>query len=149
MVKTNGPVTDVNEADPSPRLLVVSSEDQGGITRQASVFEMYFKQLSLGEDEPEYLYYLARQLALSRSPRIWKSYVIAGSVESLKDFGKSLSKPQEARKTTGIAYVFTGQGAQYSRMGIALYRYPVFQSSIRRCEQILTEFGCQWNVSGK
>lgn len=62
------------------------------------------------------------QVAAARQPRGVKS----GNVHPGK-------RPQ-------VAFLFTGQGAQYSDMGLGLYRtQPVFRQTLDRCNEILRE----------
>jgi emericellamide synthase (highly reducing iterative type I polyketide synthase) len=55
----------------------------------------------------------------------------------------SRSKKGQSR----IAFVFSGQGAQYAEMGRQLFKsYPSFIRSIERARQRLIELGCHWDL---
>lgn len=47
-----------------------------------------------------------------------------------------------------LAFVFTGQGAQWSQMGIQLNRYPIFQKSVEESDTYLrSALGCTWSAT--
>ena len=48
-----------------------------------------------------------------------------------------------------IAFVFTGQGAQYATMGTELMHYAVFREFLEICDGIYKGFGCQWSLVGE
>lgn len=45
--------------------------------------------------------------------------------------------------------IFTGQGAQWARMGQELTVFAAFDRSLRDSEQILLSMGCAWLLRGK
>lgn len=49
----------------------------------------------------------------------------------------------------GLALVFTGQGAQWARMGMGLVHYPVFQESIQSADAYLKSLGSDWSAIGE
>lgn len=54
-----------------------------------------------------------------------------------------------AKKSPRIAFVFTGQGAQWSEMGDSLITdYPVFRQRIEMAEQFFSNLGSSWTLRG-
>ncbi|KAF2963761.1 hypothetical protein GQX73_g9817 [Xylaria multiplex] len=122
----------------SPQLIVLSSHDQDGISRLSNVY----KQHSINDS----FYDLAFTLAAKRTQFNWRAAIVANSIESLQD---ALSEKPEVRRVAtdpGLALVFTGQGAQWARMGMELVHYPVFQESIKYADTYLKELGSSWSV---
>ncbi|KAK6330437.1 hypothetical protein TWF696_003329 [Orbilia brochopaga] len=58
----------------------------------------------------------------------------------------SIPKRSQGAKTPKLAFVFTGQGAQWPRMGVDLMQYSVFASSIRKSSEYLEGLGCPWTL---
>ena len=49
-----------------------------------------------------------------------------------------------------MAWVFTGQGAQYVEMGLELASfYPVFKDTLEKVEEVYRGLGCSWSMFGK
>ena len=56
--------------------------------------------------------------------------------------------PQRSTTAPRIAYIFTGQGAQWHAMGRELIEtYPVISSTIRAAEDCLNTLGAKWSLS--
>lgn len=56
--------------------------------------------------------------------------------------------PQRSTTAPRIAYIFTGQGAQWHAMGRGLVKtYPAFASTIRAAEDCLDILGAKWSFS--
>ncbi|TRX97451.1 hypothetical protein FHL15_001729 [Xylaria flabelliformis] len=128
------------------RLLVLSAVDEGGIARLASAYQSYFHDNSKEEKGKvsldDFAYTLAR-----RSNMPWKSFALISSEKEVQNLTSLLSKPilsdgQEA----SIAFVFTGQGAQYRNMGLRLLAHPRFRASIDSFDKQLHELGSTWSV---
>lgn len=46
-----------------------------------------------------------------------------------------------------LGFIFTGQGAQWARMGMELHQYDIFQSSLESAEAVFREqLKCLWSV---
>lgn len=133
------------------RIFVLSANDEAGIPRLCLGLAQHLKSrtTSLREDqfEDHYLSSLAYTLGTKRSKLPWKTVVTA---HSLQDLSLSLEAATTAPKVRShdwprLGYVFTGQGAQWARMGVDLCRYPAFSDSIRESDQYLHGLKCEWS----
>ena len=129
------------------KLLVWSTADEKGISRMEDSYNKHFAhnihfEFST-ESHQEYLRDLAYTLASHRTSFPWKSFAVVQSAVELKK-GVSLSKPVQASNRRGIAFVFSGQGAQYARMSQDLLIYEVFQRYLLAAEAQLRDFGSEW-----
>lgn len=100
-------------------------------------------------NEATFLENLSNTLAFRRSRLSWRAFAIVDSLTTLKNLEEVISSPVQPSKARGVGYVFTGQGAQYYRMGADLMEYGVFTETLHLCEKALQSFGCQWSVMGK
>lgn len=118
---------------------------------EAGAVEDAFKALDAGKSSSDVsklnLEQLARTLCTHRSVFDWKSFAIASSATELR-FGLEEGLPKFAKptKTSGIAFVFSGQGAQSARMGVELLQHHVFHQHIQEANTYLQGIGCTWSV---
>ena len=80
----------------------------------------------------------------------WRAFAVASATEGPSS--KSLavmSQPMRASSSGNIALVFTGQGANYARMGVELLVYPAFEDALRQADRALGSFGCSWSIFGE
>lgn len=132
----------------SPKLLVLSAADEKGVERLAEKYQDYFRNhQDVLQEESDYARHLAYTLSTRKSTLPWKSFVVANSLECLADLSSLVSKPLNAGSNTKTVFVFTGQGAQYHRMGAGLCAYPSFLRTIKRFDEELARLGCTWSVS--
>ena len=96
---------------------------------------------------------LAYTLSERRSRLQWKTYTTASttaeltSTLSLDQEGSPAPATLSSRKPR-IGFVFTGQGAQWPRMGAELMAYPVFKESIEAATAYLQDVcGCPWSAA--
>lgn len=89
-------------------------------------------------------------MATRRSKFGFRSFVVADTLGGLKEaLGRGLASFPRARRQqqTALAFVCTGQGAQWAGMGIELVAFPVFAASIHHSQEVLTALGCQWDLA--
>lgn len=143
------------------RLFVFSSHDQAGIKRVCNSLVRHIQNVRLenptwtvDQGEPDYLSRLAHTLNTARSSLVWKGSCIASSLSQLQEQLELAARPGEAstavrvsrtREEPRVAFVFTGQGAQWAGMGIQLLGRPVFRDSVAKSAAILHSLGCPWD----
>lgn len=128
----------------TPKLLIWSAQDQGAAKRMLDNYAQYYHEHIAGD--PGRLNQLSYTLAKRRSAMVWRSFAIAD--EAANEPIKQSTPVRVTADTTGIAFVFTGQGAQYAGMGIGLMDYPVFAKSILASETIFRKLGAPWSLIG-
>ncbi|KAK0507694.1 hypothetical protein JMJ35_009583 [Cladonia borealis] len=127
------------------RLFVIGSQDQAGFKRVGGALVEHLDSLSPAASTPEYLANLAHTLAVARSGLSWRASILAESAVELRD--KLSTEPGENanRASTSqprIGFVFTGQGAQWARMGFELLERPVFRDFVAKSAAVLKDLGC-------
>jgi acyl transferase domain-containing protein/NADPH:quinone reductase-like Zn-dependent oxidoreductase/phospholipid N-methyltransferase len=128
-----------------PRLFVFSAADSGSIARLGEVYQEYLSTRS-GSVDDLFLRNLAFTLSAHRSCLPWKSYALASSVEDLARQVTSLSKPVRSSVPPRLQFIFTGQGAQWATMGLALNVFAVFRHSIQAADACLQRLGSGWSL---
>ncbi|KAF7133670.1 hypothetical protein CNMCM5793_004968 [Aspergillus hiratsukae] len=136
------------------RLFIFSARDEGALRRILAQHTHHLSSLKSqveSRTEPEqrtYLDRLAFTLSNRRSQFSWKAYVSASSIAELKEaVSLSGSKSVRSSNKARLAFVFTGQGAQWAQMGADLLVYPAFRASVTAAQSYLSDVeGCPWSV---
>ncbi|KAI9695597.1 MAG: Type I Iterative PKS [Bogoriella megaspora] len=145
----NGNVIDdvVDRATGNPmRIFVWSAPDAAGIERLAAAFKEYLLAHNSGELSDQSLHDLAYTLSEKRSSFPWKSYAVAKSVKELQCRLEQLPKPFRSSEPPRLQFIFTGQGAQWPRMGLELLCYRVFRESLSAADAYFRNLGCPWSI---
>ncbi|TLD19278.1 hypothetical protein PspLS_09761 [Pyricularia sp. CBS 133598] len=134
-----------------PRLYMLASQDKEGIKRQKQRLRQHIESLPSADDDGHYLARLAFTLNQHRSQLPWLSYAVGGSAEqladSLQDHNCISFRHDDSNRRPRIGFVFTGQAAQWARMGAELMHYDVFANSIKAADAYFTkQLGCQWSA---
>jgi acyl transferase domain-containing protein len=135
------------------RLFVLTGNDLNSLRRQRLQLSTYVQQQSakFAKDifqTDKFLSDLAFTLSEKRSRLPWKSSCAASTIKQLVnnleagDFTAIRSKSERPQ----VGFVFTGQGAQWARMGIELLQYHVFRKTVEAANKHLGELGCQWSI---
>ncbi|KAG9235384.1 polyketide synthase [Amylocarpus encephaloides] len=133
-------ITNGNHVSAPSQLFVLSSHDQDGISRLCKAYKEYLPTMT----DP--LHNLSFTMAAKRTQFNWRAAIVANSAESLQE---ALGQKQQVTRVaadTGLAFVFTGQGAQWARMGMELIHYPVFRQSLEEADAYLETLECSWSV---
>jgi acyl transferase domain-containing protein len=135
-----------------PRLLVWSAQDKDGLKRVKEGLAQYVEAKSTewhqGSEETEaFMSELAYTLSDRRSLLQWKTYAITSSPEEFFAAEEGTALVAQSSRVPRLGFVFTGQGAQWPRMGAELMEYKVFHESVMAADRYLREeCGCAWSA---
>ncbi|MGX1250463.1 acyl transferase domain-containing protein/acyl carrier protein [Streptomyces ambofaciens] len=129
-----GPVAPA-DPEPAPLLLPLSAPDAAGLERVTAAWEA-----ALEHTDEELLPDLVAVAAAGRSHLPVRRAVLGTGREKLLSALRSAGTGEAScARTPKVAFLFSGQGAQYFGMGRELYESePVFASVIDDCDRILT-----------
>nr|WHN38866.1 polyketide synthase 5 [Elsinoe perseae] len=138
----------------SPKLLLWSSNEQSGVDRNALSYATYLEQcLKRGlteKQDREVLAKLARTLGSKRSVMPWRSFAIASSCkDALTQLQEPSTKPVRTSNNKippKVAYVFTGQGAQWHAMGKELFSHAIYKESLETAGRHYVSIGATFSV---
>lgn len=135
------------DGDPKRRLFLISANDKDSLKTRIHDFGVYFEQ------RPEvFENSLFGNFAYTLGSKLSQlSYRLAVSATSLDELGIRLAQlkvnPARVLGAPTIAFVFTGQGAQWAQMGIPLMAdYPVFKSAIVQADECLRKLGAEFSL---
>lgn len=136
------------------RLFFLQSQDKAGLQRERRKLQKHIHSAQVpAKDLDSYLARLSFTLSERRSKLAWTSYVAASTLDELGDsLGDESSRclsvlSTDNSPTPRVAFVFSGQGAQWPRMGVELLQYPAFQKSILAADEFLiSSCGSTWSV---
>ncbi|KAI3343756.1 polyketide synthase [Ustulina deusta] len=132
------------------RLFVWSSYDQDGVLRVRNSLNKYIDKqsriLTPLTKKHHFMRDLNYTLAAKRTHHGWRSFALADSYTSLQNV-LSL-KPMASRTVSEprLAFIFTGQGAQWAAMGRELMNYSVFRLSLYEADKYLSKLNCPWSL---
>lgn len=136
-----------------PKLFCWSTHDEKGITRLCEKYAQYLSSTesrrASADDDQALLDDLWYTLAHRRSTFGWKSWCFASTMDELhQKLTNGISRPLRSSKAPQMAFVFTGQGAQWHAMGRELWAYGAYRESIQQADACLKSAGCSWSVIG-
>lgn len=131
---------DASEIGP-PKLLVWSAADEKSLEALSSAYEAYCSNETVDYDDLAYI------LATKRSHLAWRACAVVGPTKLAAFDNIASTKPVKATKNVQIAFIFTGQGAQYAGMGQELLTYTAFRESLALSGEYLKHLDCRRSPS--
>ncbi|ETS81066.1 hypothetical protein PFICI_06068 [Pestalotiopsis fici W106-1] len=135
------------EAQQHQRVFVLSSSDEASAKKTMEQLTIFLEQ------HPEVfqkglMRNLAYTLCQRRSHPPWKVAVTAKSASELAEaLASSDTKPARTSQVPKIAFVYTGQGAQWHAMGRELLgRYHIFSNVIQEADDCLKRLGADFSL---
>lgn len=134
-------------SEESPKLLVWSAFDEVTASKVTKRYKEYLGSSTRLDSTG--LADLAYTLYERRNHLMWRSFaVIDPNFPSLEARELTIAKPTRSHDEYNIAFVFTGQGAQYRGMGFDLVRYAAYQKALLDIDRIFMDLGCTWSLFG-
>lgn len=132
----------------TPKVLALSANDEDTLKRQVKMYSSYFNNISKeGSAFQTYLDDLVYTLNSRRTALPWKSSVIVESMDDLHHLDMLVSPPTRSVTAPTIAFVFTGQGAQYpAEILQQLNTFHIFSQILQEAEDYLLQLGCPWEL---
>lgn len=129
------------------RLFVLSANDEEAAKKRAQQLGVYLEQHP-GVFEKHLVRNIAYTLCNRRSHLSWRSATVGSTTADLaQGLNGSNVKPSRALRNPKIAFVFTGQGAQWHAMGSELMAtHDVFAASIKQADETLKALGATWSL---
>ncbi|KAJ5307079.1 hypothetical protein N7508_006094 [Penicillium antarcticum] len=126
-----------------PYLLPFSAHDKPTLMRNIEAYAKVLDDYNIVD--------LSYTLANRRSKLASRGFVVTCPNETTKAFGEVAQSFvfADKKKTPTLGFVFTGQGAQWARMGCELMLYyPSFLRTIRKLDQVLGDLsnGPEWTL---
>lgn len=148
-IKGSDVVGEDYKAIPEFTLLVWSARDESAIQRMTQAYSTYCEKHAESM-KGSFIGSLAYTLSARRSLMLWRTFAVVSSQAPPSELNR-LSPSKSIRsfqKPGSLAFVFTGQGAQYARMGWDLLVYPIFHAVLSRASNVFRELGADWCLFG-
>jgi acyl transferase domain-containing protein len=128
-----------------PRIFILSAFSEKSLLSAAANLQEW---ISKYQPDTQTLKDMSHTLALNRSQLPWRFSTVASTAEELTS---ELTRVDSLKSKVGsfvhIAFVFTGQGAQWHSMGRELIsESKIFERSITKSDKLLNSFGCAWSL---
>ncbi|KAE8153646.1 hypothetical protein BDV25DRAFT_136765 [Aspergillus avenaceus] len=131
-----------------PQIVVFSTHDKAGLGRMGQKWSNFLRERVRSRSPPS-LQDMAYTMFARRSHLAFRTFAVVTSLEQmLGAMDQGLPTFQRAGRSnqSNLAFVFTGQGAQWPGMGRQLLNVPVFAQSIERSNRALAICECPWDL---
>ena len=141
-------VTDLHAAGKGthPRLFITSAHESHLVQANAVLLGEFLRDQDV-QNEEKLLDDLAFTMSHRRSRHTHEAVLIASSISELvQQCSQPVSSLVRGAEAPSVAYLFTGQGAQWWAMGRELMQYQVFFESIHQSSRAVDGLGSSWSL---
>ncbi|KAG6006385.1 Type I Iterative PKS [Claviceps maximensis] len=135
-------VTNVQIHNDEGRLFVFSARTANSLVSYVASFDDYLEEAS---ESSHLVHNLSYTLGQRRTQFPYRLSIVADTLATLREKLASAPEPTRAKDQT-IAFVFSGQGAQYAQMASGLWQYRIFAAAMEAAEEQLREMGAAWSL---
>ena len=128
------------------KILLISANDEESLERLARSIADYIKESRISQTIENLTYTLGQRWSLLR----YRIAVRGSTRQELEIILRSIkAKPIRITERPRICFVFTGQGAQWAKMGLELLSsFPTFHASMHAADKALAHLGSPWSLLG-
>ena len=131
------------------RIFYFSANDVNSLKRLTDLYAEHIDHRDV-HDENSFLDNLSYTLCTRRSTLRYGVAVIANSRKDLiSKLRETLLPTMRGTDIPKLAFIFTGQGAQWWAMGRELLDHPLFYATLALCDGIMKDLGVTWSIFGK
>lgn len=131
-----------------PTVFILSSHYEEGVKKLSQSLASYL-ETKIGHTRPGFLPNLSYTLSERRSKLQWRRSITASSADELRELLKTGPlNPIKSAPNKSLAFVFSGQGAQWPSMGRELLYFDCFWESLNSASAYLSSIGCAWVLIG-
>jgi acyl transferase domain-containing protein len=129
------------------RLFVLTGRESNAVQELCKKYASYVEGVGTMANPDIKFDNLAYTLGRGQSKLEW---AVSHAASDFEELGRKLSatdiKPTRSSNTR-VGFVFTGQGAQWPRMGLGLMEYRTYRESVEAADEYLSQhLGCRWSV---
>ncbi|KAH8797946.1 putative polyketide synthase [Xylogone sp. PMI_703] len=128
-------------SQPEKKLFVFSAKSENSLVAYLPSLAKYLDSVP---ESGNFIRDLSYTLGQRRTHHQFRVAIAADSIASLKN-QLPVAKINKTRPRV-IAFVFTGQGAQYAQMASGLRQYKTFAETLDNAEMILQSIGSKWSL---
>ncbi|KAK8257361.1 polyketide synthase [Phyllosticta capitalensis] len=137
----------MKETSTGPKLFVLSGNDEAAANKAMNQLSIFLEQHPevFQKSQPRNLAYTLGQ---RRSHLLWRVAMVASVGNDLTlALNNSDTKPARSATNPKVAFVYTGQGAQWATMGRDLLEnQTVFAKTMRACDETLEKLGADFSL---
>ncbi|KAG5981019.1 Type I Iterative PKS [Claviceps digitariae] len=135
-------VNNVQLSNGDSRLFVFSARTANSLVSYVASFNEYLEEVP---ESSQLIHNLSYTLGQRRTQFPYRLSIVAETLTALQEKLTAAPKPTRAKEQT-LAFVFSGQGAQYAQMASGLWQYKTFAAAMERAEEQLRAMGATWSL---